>query len=311
MSEQHPLVSVIIPSYRHERYIGEAIASIISQTYPAIELLIIDDASPDGTMRVAESMKEECEKRFVRTVMITKKKECTAASCNMGLDMAKGTYVYLIASDDVAEPHAIERLVECLDSHSDCVLAVGDNAIINEYSVRVGWNKEQKNVPLEEAFFKTFGELLSLYNEGPRKSAFGAYTTLLQDNHIPNGYLMRKEALDATGGYNTRVLVEDWYMNLQLAKKGTMVFLPEILFRYRWHDKNTIKTYSTRKIQKKIYRQIYLCELFYAIRYGHFKTIMKKVKELYPRKRFSLLRAFFYVNKGKRIIRLLGREFKF
>ena len=86
----NPLVSVLIPSWKHERYIRECIESVMHQNYSPMELLVIDDASPDGTLQAAESLRPQCEARFVRTVMLSKEKGNMAASCNMGLSMAQG-----------------------------------------------------------------------------------------------------------------------------------------------------------------------------------------------------------------------------
>lgn len=263
-----PLVSVIVPSWRHERFIRECIESVIRQSYSPMELLVIDDASPDGTLQVAESLRAACEARFVRTVMLSKKKGNMAASCNMGIGLAQGKYVYLIASDDAAEPDAVRELVAALESRPDHVLAVGDSAIMDDASRRMGWDAGQKNMPLDQAPFKTFGDFFGLNAPGRKREAFGSYATLLEGNYIPNGYLMRADALRAAGGYDTEVLVEDWLMNLQLAKLGGMTYLPRILFHYRWHDGNTIKTYAAEKTRLQICRQIYDREEKYCREHG-------------------------------------------
>lgn len=313
-----PLVSVIIPSWRHEHFIRECIESIINQSYSPMELLIIDDASPDGTLQAAKSLRTECEARFVRTVMFSKEKGNTAVSCNMGINMARGKYVYLIASDDAAEPDAIRELVDVLESRPGHVLAVGDSAIIDDASHRIGWDDEQKSVPLDKAPFKTFGDFYGLNTPGRRRDNFGSYATLLEGNYIPNGYLMRTDALRAAGGYDTTVLVEDWYMNLQLAKLGGMTYLPRILFHYRWHDGNTIKTYAAEETRRKIYRQIYDLEEAYCRKHG-FLSILRRRHPDSLRNRWHRLRRrvlnvvnhVFYLNLAKRKFSVFGREFRF
>lgn len=104
------LVSVTISAYNHERYIEECIRSIIAQTYENIELLVIDDGSTDRTFEILQSLKPECEKRFVRVVFETQKNQGTKITGNKLIDMARGKYIFTIASDDVAKPHAIETL---------------------------------------------------------------------------------------------------------------------------------------------------------------------------------------------------------
>ncbi len=313
-----PLVSVIIPSWRHERYIRECIESIISQSYGPIELLVIDDASPDGTLQVAESLRPQCEARFVRTVMLSKEKGNMAASCNMGIGMAQGEYIYLIASDDAAEPDAVKELVKVLESRPDAVLAVGDSAVMDGDSRRIGWDADQRSIPLEEAPFKTFGEFFKLNGVFRREGGFGSYRSLLEGNYIPNGYLMRTSALRAVGGYNTSVLVEDWYMNLQLAKLGGMVYVPRILFRYRWHDSNTIKTYAAEETQRNICRQIYDLEEAYCREHGFLPILRRRHPDglhcRWHRMRRRVLKSInrvLYINLAKRRFRVFGRDFRF
>lgn len=314
----YPLVSVIIPAWKHERFIQECIESIIAQSYSPIELLVIDDASPDRTLQVAESLRTRCEARFIRTVMLSKEKGNMAASCNMGISMAQGKYVYLIASDDAAEPDAVRELVEVLESRPDHVLAVGDSSIMDAESRRTGWDAEQKNVPLDKAPFKTFGDFYRLNVPGRRHDDFGSYATLLEGNYIPNGYLMRTDALRAAGGYNTSVLVEDWYMNLQLAKLGGMAYLPKVLFRYRWHNGNTIKTYATEETRRRICRQIYDLEEPYCREHGFLSILWRKhpdsLRNRWHRIRRRVLNVVnhvFYLNLTKRKLSVFGREFRF
>lgn len=313
----NPLVSVIIPSWRHERYIRECIESIIAQSYSPMELLVIDDASPDNTLQEAEKLRPHCEARFVRTVMFSKEKGNAAASCNMGIGMAQGKYIYLIASDDVAEPEAIKELVEVMEARPNLVLAVGDSILIDDKSCRIGWDEEQRGVPLEIAPFKTFGDFFRLNESFRRSGGFGSYASLLEDNYIPNGYLMRTSALRTAGGYNTSVLVEDWYMNLQLAKIGGMVYLPKILFRYRWHDANTIKTYATEELRNKIYRQIYSLEEPYCREHGFLSILRRRHPDSMRnrwhrlrRKALKIVNHILYINVTKRKLSIFGHNFR-
>ncbi|MCH5276502.1 MAG: glycosyltransferase [Desulfovibrionaceae bacterium] len=315
MSSEKKLVSVIIPAYQHEAYIRECIESILAQTYPAIELILIDDASTDNTFRIAENMRERCEARFTRTIIMSKEKGCAAASCNMGITLARGEYIYLIASDDAALPHAVETLAAILDSDTHCVLAVGDNAFFNETSTTIGWDREWHSTSVEHAVFRTFGDVLGLNADGHIRDNFGRYPELLWNNHIPNGYLMRRSALLQAGGYNEKVLVEDWYMNLQLSKLGTMCYVPEVLFRYRWHSKNTIKKYQSPRAQYNIYRQICKIEREYALAHGYAELLSCRDPGS-MKNRISTLkcylgkarRCFFHIHHGRRrtIIRVCG-----
>src|SRR5574344_1018426 len=127
----NPLVSVVIPAYNHEKYVKEAIYSIINQTYEKIELIIVDDGSKDSTWEKINELKEDCLKRFRNVIFESQENKGSCDTLNHLLDLAKGEYIYLIASDDIAKPNAIEKEVEFLINNADYALCVGDNEIID------------------------------------------------------------------------------------------------------------------------------------------------------------------------------------
>ena len=104
------LISVMIPAYNHERYIEECVRSIIAQTYQNIELLVIDDGSKDKTFETLQSLKSECEKRFVRVVMETQENQGTRLTLNKLVDIANGKFICAPASDDRLKSVSIEKL---------------------------------------------------------------------------------------------------------------------------------------------------------------------------------------------------------
>ena len=143
---QKKLVSVLIPAYNHENYVQETINSIINQTYQNIELIIIDDGSKDSTWQKIQELQVECEKRFVRVVFETKQNEGSCKTLNKLLSLAQGEFVYIIASDDLAKPNAIEKEVEFLANNEDYALVVGDNEIIDSEGKRAYWENKIKRV---------------------------------------------------------------------------------------------------------------------------------------------------------------------
>ena len=187
------------------------------------------------------------------------------------IDLAQGKYLYLIASDDMAKPRAIEILHKFLSENPDYILAVGDNEIINADSERVYWGKDRKIVPENEALYKTFGEDMHLNEPDNKHPDFGNYADLLRGNYVPNGYLYSRQAIIDVGKMNTKILLEDWYLQLQLAKSGKFKYIPEILYSYRWHGKNTISSPDFQKKALEIYRQIYEHEKEYCFTHGYKK----------------------------------------
>ena len=237
-----PIVSVVIPAYNHEDYVQETIASIIQQSYPRIEIIVIDDGSTDATWKKIRECKEACENRFIRTVLLTQKNEGRCVTLNRLLEQTTGDFVYIIASDDIAKPDAIDTLVSFLDSHPEYVLAVGDNELIDARGNTIHWDSNLCAVYDEsDAVYKTYGSFLeqscgfSFCSEN-----FGTYSSFCRRNYIPNGYLVRNEVLKSYVRFTESAPLEDYWLMLQLSKYGKMKYIDDVLFSYRWHQNNTV-----------------------------------------------------------------------
>lgn len=244
-----PLVSVIIPAYNHEKYIKVAIESILKQTYKPLELLIIDDGSKDTTFQKIEELSDDCLRRFKRVYFKKQENQGVIKTLNELIRLSEGEFVYILASDDVSKPSAISTLLDFLVNNKEYALVVGDNEIIDENGTVAFWDRKRRLVyDPKRAKYKTFAEALRCKKRGEK---FGAYLDLFAGNHVPNGYLIRKEIFDKTGLYQVGAPLEDWYMNLQIAKYAKMKYLDEVLFSYRWHNENTIKNKSKMTLFKK------------------------------------------------------------
>jgi glycosyltransferase involved in cell wall biosynthesis len=104
-----PLVSVVIAVHNESRFLGEAVESILRQTLRDLELVVVDDASTDGTSQALDDMDDP------RVVVVRNSRRLgLAASLNAGLDRASGRYVARLDGDDVALPHRLERQVRRL-----------------------------------------------------------------------------------------------------------------------------------------------------------------------------------------------------
>ena len=240
---KNDLVTVAIPAYNHQDYVQETINSIIKQTHKNIELIIFNDGSVDNTDGKIKELLPDCKKRFTRIEYVSKENEGLATTWNRAIDWADGDYLYTIASDDVAEPQAIETLYQFLSKHKKYALVVGDNHIINEKSERCYWDKQRNNTTKSNAVYHTFAEFLRTNRKDFKFTSkkYGTYKTLIKGNYIINGKMFRKQSLIKVGKYIPGMKLEDWYMNLQLAKFYKMKYIDKILLSYRWHNANTIK----------------------------------------------------------------------
>lgn len=273
---QQDLITVIIPVYNHESYVKDTIQSIIQQSYENIELIVINDGSSDNSNESIKEITQVCEQRFAKFTHIDKKNEGIIKTLNIGINKAQGKYLYIIASDDLAEHNALTVLHKFLSVNPEYGLAVGGNTLMDDKGTICYWDKNSDIVYTEEnADYISFDEFL-------RKSRpsldflsddFGTYENILIGNHIPNGYLLDKNTVDDFQGYSVESPLEDLYLMLQMAKRKKLKFLDQPLFRYRWHANNSIK--NTVKIGQ-IQHQTILQERNYCFKNGFFLLWLKR-----------------------------------
>jgi glycosyltransferase involved in cell wall biosynthesis len=109
-----PLVSVIIPCYKQAQYLPEAIDSVLAQTYPHVEVIVVNDGSPDDTEAVAQGYGE-------RIRYVARPNGGISAARNSGIAVARGAYLKFLDSDDYLHPEQIARQMEALAGRDDAV----------------------------------------------------------------------------------------------------------------------------------------------------------------------------------------------
>lgn len=138
---ERPRVSIGLPVYNGERYLGAAVSSILGQTFADLELIIVDNASTDGTSAICRSFAEKDSRiRYVRNI----ENVGAAANFNRAFHLARGSYFKWAAADDLCEPTFIERCVELLDNHPDAVLAFPDPVFIDEDATPLPYDTGRK-----------------------------------------------------------------------------------------------------------------------------------------------------------------------
>ncbi len=312
MDIKYPLVSVLISAYNHEMYVQETIKSLISQAYQNIELIVFDDGSSDSTWKKIQELEDDCKKRFVNTYFVTKANEGTCVTINKMLDISAGKYVYMIASDDKAKPEAIQKEVYFLEKNPEYALVVGNNEFIDSSGNLCYWGKNKNIVyDREKAKYKTFGEYLQKVKRISFTSKnFGLYETLYWGNYIPNGYLIRKTILNEIGPFTKEAPLEDWYMMLQISKYSKMKYLNEVLFSYRWHDKNTIKQKEkidnyvrrTREYEKKILNKVSYEDILPSARKIKYIISLKEKKYHLLAYYFCMLWSFLKIKRIRQTV---------
>ena len=105
-------VSILIPVYKAEKYIAKCLQTVLGQTYQHLEIIIVDDASPDSSMAIVDSLVKEASNRLDIRIIHNEKNLGIAATRNILLDDATGDYILFVDSDDYIEADAVERLVD-------------------------------------------------------------------------------------------------------------------------------------------------------------------------------------------------------
>ena len=112
-------ISVIMPAYNAEKYIGSMMDSLLAQTMPDFELIVVDDGSRDGTLQLCQAAAG----RDRRVVVVSQENSGPSAARNRGLEQARGTYVAFADADDLCEPRWLEKMLDALERHH-CEMAM-------------------------------------------------------------------------------------------------------------------------------------------------------------------------------------------
>jgi len=212
------MISVVMPAYNAADFIGEAIQSILDQTYTDYEFIIVDDGSTDGTAAIIQSYAE----RDPRIRLIENPHGGVCEARNTAIRQASGDWIVLMDADDIARPNRIERLVQAAEADPEVV-------VWGSYLTRITIN----------------GDVIGNIEVGTTsKEAFYAIdrTQRLIEMFAPTAMFRRDIALKV-GGYNPLLLVaEDSELWDRMADYGPIVTVPESLLLYRLHDKSLTMT---------------------------------------------------------------------
>jgi len=238
MNIKYPLVSIRIAAFNHEKYILDTLNSVLHDTYPNKELVIINDGSEDATAILIE----EWIKQHNTEIPIqykTRENKGLTTTINELLDMCNGEYICGVASDDYLLENGISKRIEYLLKHpnkmavfADCQMVNKNNNIIHQSTLKEYYNVNVSNYYNDE----------NLKNE------------VISNWAIPGPVLMvNKKLYDVYKiTYNQKLLVEDWDMYLKLVSKNLLGFVEYPVSAYRIHDTNTSIKYPNKIIYNRI-----------------------------------------------------------
>jgi len=231
MINENPLVSIISPTYNHEKHIADCIKSVLNQTYQNWEMIIIDDGSTDGTFAIAEEYAvndHRIQAYTQKNIGIFRLGE----SYNFALSKCKGKYVAILECDDVWLPEKLSIQVEALEQNPNCILSWG-KAYLSSADLSEDYYLAPKNTEDEPLFFNNpVGIFLKKF----------IYTTLIPALTI----VIRKDALDSLGGFVQKynLPLVDIPTTLELLLRGEFAFINQPLGHWRIYPTQVTKTYT-------------------------------------------------------------------
>lgn len=222
---KNSLVTVIVPAYNASDYISETIQSIINQTYPNLEIIVVDDGSTDGTKEIVNSFGSK-----VKYIYQKNSGSC-ASPRNTGLKNARGEYVTFFDADDVMMAEKIESQVADLHKHPDAVISISNYWNFTETK---RFNDHFSACPLLRP------NINNSYNGTFQLSSEECREILLEENFaIASSPLFRTEIVKRLGGFDESLKAcEDFHLIYRVAMRGPCILNSRIGFYRRMHDGN-------------------------------------------------------------------------
>jgi glycosyltransferase involved in cell wall biosynthesis len=264
MTNERPLVSVLMTAYNREKYIAEAIESVLSSSSKNFELIIVDDYSKDRTVEIARNY----ERNDLRIKVYTNEKNLEQfPNRNKAASLAEGKYIKYLDSDDTIYDWSLAYLVEIMEKYPEAGMAL------------ISTNPE-----IKKAYFTS--------EEAIQTNFF--YRSILTIG--PSGTILRNDAFKKIGFYNPNYGVpSDMYFNLKMASQFPIVLLGKDFFFYRRHEG---QEYNNR-YSYLLYNYKYLKDAFDLP--GFPLTDKQKKAVLLKAKKSFVLEFFMYIKDTHKI----------
>ena len=220
--DKTPKVSVITPFLNAEKFLSEAVESVLSQTYTSWELLLIDDGSSDASTRIAKNFAAKHAERIRYLEHSNHMNKGMPASRNLGILHSKGEYIAHLDSDDIWSNSLLEDQIAILDHYPTSAMVFGPMRV---------WFQWPGTQTTRQDYFQrfTFRPDQMLY-----PPAF--VPLLLSGRNDPAGYLIRRNVLEKVGLYEDCLeMCEDWALYVKIAMRYEVFVLGKSNYSYRQH----------------------------------------------------------------------------
>lgn len=212
--KKQPLVSVIMPVYNGSAFVEKAIESILKQSYPRIELIIVSDGSSDETWKILKAFR----KRFPKKIRAYRLKHNAgeSAAANFAFKKTKGAFIARMDADDVSHRQRIAKQVEYLLAHPEVIVLGTQASVVDKRSRRIG----SKHFPLNhETIYRQYAVVHPMLHP----------SVMFRRGLLPHGKLLYRDAFEPN---------DDYYTLFDLLGYGQFANLPEELISYRVHGYN-------------------------------------------------------------------------
>lgn len=235
-----PLVSAVIIFLNEERFLEEAIKSVLEQSYDNWELMLVDDGSTDRSTEIAIHYAKQYPGKVRYLEHDGHQNRGSSAARNLGFKNAYGEYIAFLDGDDVWLPYKLERQVPILMEHSDAVMLYGK--LFNWYS----WTGDPDDINNDYEQEVTILPTVPLYK--PLKGEEFLSLFVQRKVLINSNIFVRRKAIERVGGFEEsfRGLFDDQVFIAKISLEGSVILVPEVFEKYRKHPDSC--TYIAEKI---------------------------------------------------------------
>ncbi len=239
-----PLASVIIPTYNGEAFIREAVGSALAQTYPNIEIMVVDDGSTDGTRKQLEDFIKDGRIKYV-----FQQNAGPGVARNTGIRNTSGELIALLDHDDLWMPEKIEKQVRYMLENPRVDIVFCNGCCFDD-------KRKDELRPVHDVSEKFEGlDFFEMFDKG------------LQT--LPTAVVFKRRAIELTGDFINGIDGgEDWDMWFRMAAKGLkFAYVVDMLFKRRLHSANMTNSLTATKAE------------YYRLSYGIFEPLIKNLSK--------------------------------
>ena len=233
--ESRPLVSIVVPSFNHGRFVERALSSVRMQDYPSLELVVVDDGSTDGSPGTIERALRDMP---FRAELVARDNRGAHAALNEGLAQARGAYVQFLNSDDMLATTRVSRMV-------DAVASAGTSWGFSGIAVVDADDRPLPRTPGSRA-----DALLRAIEDVEREETAGLALVAANVAVSSGNIFVERSLAQDLGGFEPLRYNHDWDFCLRALERSEPAFVRDPLYVYRLHGSNTITESAERARQE-------------------------------------------------------------